>query len=124
MLREDTPRNYDRGKVNLEGKICRPNLTPQIITAKTANCQIRSELLQLKAVDPKKYIPAGAHMMNMSGPVDAAHDQGYITSSCYSPNLQCYIALGYLKFGKERKGEIMRLVSPHFIDPQGERLRA
>ena len=91
----------------------------------------------IKPVDPSDPVPAGAHLMNADGPVDAAHDQGYATSACYSPNLGHYIALGFLKNGSDRMGERMRLMSPltgvdveveivsaHFIDPDGDRLRA
>ncbi|SMX42552.1 sarcosine oxidase subunit alpha family protein [Octadecabacter ascidiaceicola] len=91
----------------------------------------------IKPVDPADPVPAGAHLMNADGPVDATHDQGYATSACYSPNLGHSIAIGFLKNGSERMGERMRLVSPltgveteveivsaHFIDPDGERLRA
>jgi sarcosine oxidase subunit alpha len=75
--------------------------------------------------------------MNKGSAVDAAHDQGYVTSACYSPNLGHHIALAFLKSGNTRIGEVIRLVSPltgidhdvevvsaHFIDPDGERLRA
>ena len=75
--------------------------------------------------------------MNADGPIDAAHDQGYVTSACYSPNLGHAIALGFLKDGANRIGDTMQLVSPltrvhvdvvitrpRFIDPEGERLRA
>jgi heterotetrameric sarcosine oxidase alpha subunit len=91
----------------------------------------------IKPVDPAASVPAGSHLMSLSGPVDAAHDQGYVTSACYSPCLGHAIALGFLKNGSERMGERMRLVSPltkveteveivspHFIDPEGGRLRA
>jgi sarcosine oxidase subunit alpha len=91
----------------------------------------------VKPVDPADKTPAGAHLMAATGPVDAAHDQGYVTSACYSPNLGHHIALAFLKDGANRMGERMRLVSPltdvnvmveicspHFIDPEGERLRA
>ncbi|PUB17520.1 sarcosine oxidase subunit alpha family protein [Yoonia sediminilitoris] len=91
----------------------------------------------IKPVDPAEKVPAGAHLMNAQGPVDAVHDQGYVTSACYSPNLGHHIALGFLKNGGNRIGEELRLVSPltgvetrveivspHFIDPEGERLRA
>ena len=90
----------------------------------------------IRPVNPADPVPAGAHLMNADGPVDAAHDQGYVTSACCSPNLGHAIALGFLKDGDTRLGEVMRLVSPlngfattveivsaHFIDPEGERLR-
>ena len=95
------------------------------------------KLVGFKPVDPQNKVPAGAHLMTKGTPSDAAHDQGYITSACYSPHLGCDIAIGYLKSGDTRYGEILRLVSPltgldhdvevtsaHFVDPEGERLRA
>ncbi|GAA6160919.1 sarcosine oxidase subunit alpha [Ruegeria sp. HU-ET01832] len=95
------------------------------------------KLVGLKPVNPEEKITAGGHLMNTNGPVDAAHDQGYVTSAAYSPNLNSNIGLGLLKRGDARMGEKMRLVSPltdltveveivsaHFIDPEGERLRA
>ncbi|MGB5864386.1 MAG: sarcosine oxidase subunit alpha family protein [Sulfitobacter sp.] len=94
-------------------------------------------LVGIRPLDRSDPVPAGAHLMQKDGPVDAAHDQGYVTSACYSPNLGHAIALGFLKDGANRLGEHMRLVSPltnvqvdveivsaHFIDPEGERLRA
>ena len=91
----------------------------------------------IRPVNRSQPVPAGAHLMKADGPVDAAHDQGYVTSSCYSPNLGHSIALAFLKDGANRLGERMRLVSPltgvnvdveivstHFFDPEGERLRA
>ena len=91
----------------------------------------------VKPVNPADKTPAGAHLMAATGTVDTAHDQGYVTSACYSPNLGHHIALAFLKDGANRMGERMRLVSPltdvnvmveicspHFIDPEGERLRA
>ncbi len=91
----------------------------------------------IKPLDLGDPVPAGAHLMNADGPVDAAHDQGYVTSACYSPNLGHAIGLAFIKDGSNRIGEKMRLVSPltgvdvaveivsaHFIDPKGERLRA
>ncbi|WP_297538230.1 sarcosine oxidase subunit alpha family protein [Roseovarius sp.] len=94
-------------------------------------------LVGLRPVDRSKPVPAGAHLMTKGSPVDAAHDQGYVTSACYSPNLGHSIALAFLKSGDTRMGEILRLVSPltgfdhevevvsaHFVDPEGERLRA
>ncbi len=94
-------------------------------------------LVGVKPVNAGDPVPAGAHLMNATGPVDAAHDQGYLTSSAYSPDMGHQIALGFVKDGSNRYGEVMRLVSPltgvetsveicsaHFVDPEGERLRA
>ena len=95
------------------------------------------KLVGLKPVDTAKTVPGGAHLITRGDPVDAAHDHGYVSSACYSPNLGCHIGLGFLKSGDARMGEILRLVSPltgedhevevvsaHFVDPEGERLRA
>ena len=94
------------------------------------------KLVGFKPVDPANPVPAGAHLINKGDPVDAAHDQGYLTSACFSPNLGHHIAIGFIKSGDTRLGEIVRLVSPltnvehdveivsaHFIDPEGDRLR-
>ncbi|KUJ80090.1 sarcosine oxidase subunit alpha family protein [Ruegeria profundi] len=94
-------------------------------------------LVGIKPVQPEDKITAGGHLMNADGPVDAANDQGYVTSAVYSPILNSNIGLGLVKNGAERLGEKMRLVSPltdltvevelvsaHFVDPEGERLRA
>ena len=95
------------------------------------------KLVGLKPVNPDHQVPAGAHLMTKGTKVTGANDQGYVTSACYSPNLGHHIALGFLKSGDTRIGEVIRLVSPlmgvehdvevvsaHFIDPEGDRLRA
>ncbi|WP_255731184.1 sarcosine oxidase subunit alpha family protein [Phaeobacter sp. B1627] len=91
----------------------------------------------IRPADRADQIPAGAHLMAATGPVDAAHDQGYVSSACYSPTLGHHIALAFLKNGANRLGETLRVVSPltgvelavevcspHFVDPEGDRLRA
>lgn len=91
----------------------------------------------IKPLDPTQKITAGGHLMNATGPIDAAHDQGYVTSAAYSPTLGTMIGLAFVKAGDTRHGEQMRLVSPvtkltvdveltspHFLDPEGDRLRA
>ncbi|SDX81133.1 sarcosine oxidase subunit alpha [Ruegeria halocynthiae] len=95
------------------------------------------KMVGIKPVNTGDQITAGGHLMGASGPVDAAHDQGYVTSAAFSPSLDSHIGLGFLKSGDTRLGEKMRLVSPltdltveveivsaHFVDPEGERLRA
>ncbi|WP_299554373.1 sarcosine oxidase subunit alpha family protein [uncultured Tateyamaria sp.] len=91
----------------------------------------------LRPVNTSDKITAGGHLMRAAGPVDAAHDQGYVTSAAFSPTLGCMIGLGFLKDGGNRHGETLRLVSPvtdlsvavevvsaHFVDPEGARVRA
>ncbi len=91
----------------------------------------------LRPVDETQPITAGGHLMRRGDAANAANDQGYVTSVAYSPCLGHSIGLGFLKGGGDRQGEIMQLVSPvtgtnveveivspHFIDPEGERLRA
>ncbi|MBQ4827355.1 sarcosine oxidase subunit alpha family protein [Leisingera sp. HS039] len=94
------------------------------------------KLVGFKPVNAADPVPAGSHLMNADGEVSAATDQGYITSAAYSPVLGCAIGIGFLKRGDARKGEVIRAVNPlegketrvevvsaHFVDPEGERLR-
>jgi sarcosine oxidase subunit alpha len=94
-------------------------------------------LVGLLPLDGAPALPAGAHLVPASGPVDAANDQGYVTSACFSPTLGHPIALAFLRDGARRLDETLRLVSPltgvearvqvthpHFVDPDGGRQRA
>ena len=93
-------------------------------------------MVGFKAINPKEKITNGAHFINMGDPKDAANDQGYMSSVAYSPELGQYVGLGFLKGGDKRKGEELmavdfvrnnhikvKVVSAHFVDPDGERLR-
>ncbi|UWQ91836.1 sarcosine oxidase subunit alpha family protein [Rhodobacteraceae bacterium M382] len=93
-------------------------------------------LVGFKPVNSTDKVLAGAHLMNATGEVNAKTDQGYITSAAHSPILGSSIGIGFLKNGGERKGEVIRAVNPlegkdiqvevvsaHFVDPEGERLR-
>ncbi|WP_146346797.1 sarcosine oxidase subunit alpha family protein [Falsiphaeobacter marinintestinus] len=97
-----------------------------------------ADALALVGLKPKGdgQIMTGSHLMAASGPVDAAHDQGYVTSAAYSPILESSIGLAFVKNGSNRLGETMRAVNPleggellvelvsaHFVDPEGGRLR-
>ena len=81
-------------------------------------------------------LTAGAHFLKPGDPEDMAHDQGWMTSVAYSPELGHSVGLGYLKRGHDRMGETLRafspvrdqdvmveVCSPHHIDPEGERQR-
>jgi heterotetrameric sarcosine oxidase alpha subunit len=94
-------------------------------------------LVGVKPVDPSHSLTAGSHFLANGAPATADHDGGWLTSVVHSPHLGHSIALGYLKNGSARMGERLRavnllagtevaveIVSPHFIDPEGERLRA
>ncbi len=93
-------------------------------------------LVGFKPVNETEAFVAGSHFVKPGAEVLAANDEGYMTSVCYSPILGHTIGLGLLKRGAERMGETIRAVSPltesdvevevvsaHFVDPEGERLR-
>jgi sarcosine oxidase subunit alpha len=93
-------------------------------------------LVGVKPVDLAGKLTAGSHFLEIGAAPVAANDGGWLTSKVYSPHLGCDIALGYLKGGDRKIGTRMRavnlvakteteveIVSPHFFDPEGERLR-
>jgi sarcosine oxidase subunit alpha len=93
-------------------------------------------LVGVKPVDPTGRLTAGSHFLAIGAAPVAANDGGWLTSKVYSPHIGCDIALGYLKAGDGKIGSRMRvvnllagadteveIVSPHFFDPEGERLR-
>jgi sarcosine oxidase subunit alpha len=82
-------------------------------------------------------ITAGAHLFNPGDRVHRETDQGYVTSVGYSPTLGGWLGLGFLRNGRARHGETVRLVDhlrgidlpctvhdPVFHDPEGRKLRA
>ena len=95
-------------------------------------------LVGVKPVDPNGKLTAGSHFLEIGAAKVIENDGGWLTSKVYSPHLGCDIALGYLKAGDQKIGRKMRavnllakppteteveIVSPHFFDPEGERLR-
>lgn len=87
-------------------------------------------------VNPKDTLVNGAHFMRAGDMETPENDQGHMSSVAWSPSLNSYIGLGFLKNGAERMGETLRavdymrtgsvdvkVVSAHFVDPDGERLR-
>jgi sarcosine oxidase subunit alpha len=92
----------------------------------------RRQLVGVAAVG-KEPIPVGAH------PIEQASGKlrsiGYVTTSCMSPELECPVALALVESGLNRHGEVLSfehfgrryegtVVSPCFLDPDGERLNA
>ncbi|SLN56866.1 Aminomethyltransferase [Roseovarius albus] len=93
-------------------------------------------LMGFRPVDHSLDVIAGSHFITKGDEANMANDQGWMTSTAWSPNLGHSIGLGFIKRGNERIGEVVRAVSPvhgkemeveivsaHFIDPEGERLR-
>jgi sarcosine oxidase subunit alpha len=93
-------------------------------------------LVGLKPVNGAMQVRAGSHLFTKGAEQNLSTDQGWVTSSCYSPHVGGYIALGYLVNGDTRQGEIIsaanplegqefdvEVVSAHFVDPEGVRLR-
>ncbi|SEK68128.1 sarcosine oxidase subunit alpha [Roseovarius nanhaiticus] len=95
------------------------------------------KLVGFRPVDRSVKLIAGSHFIAKGDEANMANDQGWMTSVAFSPSLGHSIGLGFIKSGDSRMGEIVRAVSPvhdtemeveivsaHFIDPEGERLRA
>jgi sarcosine oxidase subunit alpha len=89
----------------------------------------RQHVVGFKPLDARATIPVSTHVIG-----GAPHpSQGFVTSSCFSPTLNCVLALGLLNGGQTRHGEIVILwsegrswkavvTSPRFFDPRGDRL--
>jgi sarcosine oxidase subunit alpha len=94
-------------------------------------------LVGFRPVDRSVLLTGGAHFVQPGKSATTANDEGWMSSVAYSPELGHSIGLGFIKQGHERMGEIVlavdpirgrnievEIISPHFIDPEGERLRA
>ncbi|MCF8466415.1 MAG: sarcosine oxidase subunit alpha family protein [Sneathiella sp.] len=97
----------------------------------------RRQLAGLKPVEGDTPLKAGMLLFEGDGITPKGHGIGHVTSVTYSPELKRHIALALLAEGRERVGTLIRAVdnggatvidvkvcSPHFIDPEGERLHA
>ena len=93
-------------------------------------------LMGFRPVDRAQSMPAGAHLLSKGAPNTLAHDEGWLSSVAYSPELGHSIGLGFIQRGPDRIGEMVRavdllrnreveveIVPSIFIDPEGERLR-
>ena len=93
-------------------------------------------LMGFKPRDKSQILKAGCHFIKQDKKPSLNNDEGWLSSVAYSPSLECFIGIGFIKNGKDRIGEIIKavdplrngeveveIVSPHFIDPKGERLR-
>jgi heterotetrameric sarcosine oxidase alpha subunit len=96
----------------------------------------RWSLIGIECMELGKKLRGGS-ILFASGDKIEGHGRGYITSVTWSIELDKYIALGLFQGGLKHVGEEIvcafplkdeqvkaRIVSPHFIDPKGERLHA
>ncbi len=97
----------------------------------------RPRLVGVKPVDPATSFRTGAHILADGAAATLENDQGYVTSSAFSPSLGHTIGLAFIKNGAERIGEKVvvwnglrneytdaMICSPVFLDPQNEKLHA
>ena len=96
----------------------------------------REQLVGLRPVKNGDRLSAGAHIYDSGDEPTRPNNQGYTTSVCYSPNLGCDLALGFVKNGRARQGELIMVIDhlrklktlceithPVVFDPEGGRLR-
>jgi methylglutamate dehydrogenase subunit C len=96
----------------------------------------RWSLVGIECLELGKKLRGGSILFAAADKIEG-HGRGYITSVTWSIELDKYIALGLFQGGLKHVGEEIicafplkdeqvraRIVSPHFIDPKGERLNA
>ncbi|SHJ39806.1 sarcosine oxidase subunit alpha [Shimia gijangensis] len=96
----------------------------------------REQLVGLKPIGVVKQLTAGAHLFEKGADPVRVNEQGYTTSVGFSPTLETYLGLGFLRNGRARHGEEIQMVDhlrgittqcvvcdPVFIDPEGGRVR-
>ena len=131
---QTTAHNLGMGRMVSQKKDCIGNVLsqrPEMIREDAV------KLMGFRPVNRDDKLIAGSHFINRGDAATMDNDQGWMTSVAYSPALGHSIGLGFIKGGDQRKGEVVRAVNPlqggeieveivsaHFIDPEGERLRA
>ncbi|MCC0078668.1 MAG: sarcosine oxidase subunit alpha family protein [Rhodobacter sp.] len=96
----------------------------------------REQLVGLMPVNQGETLSAGAHLYNERDLATRENNQGYVTSVAPSPTLGCWLGLGFVKDGRSRMGQVIRLddglrghkvlveiCDPVFFDPEGGRMR-
>jgi len=96
----------------------------------------RQELVGLRPAGAAQGLMAGAHLFAEGAAPVRQNDEGYVTSSCYSPTLGSVLALGFLRHGRARHGErvvavdglrgqttVCEVTGPVAFDPDGGRMR-
>jgi heterotetrameric sarcosine oxidase alpha subunit len=94
----------------------------------------RLQLVAVKSLDGQK-IRGGSHLVS-GGRDSPGASQGHTTSTCFSPELECYVSLALLEGGFARQGErlfaanplrnshvAVEVVNHHMVDKDGGRMR-
>ncbi|VAW12973.1 Sarcosine oxidase alpha subunit [hydrothermal vent metagenome] len=128
-----TARDLGMGRMISRAKDCIGNVLSQ---RAEMNRDDAMALVGFQPVDHSESLSAGAHFVAPDKPAVTENSQGWMSSVAFSPSLGHSIGLGFIAGGQDRLGEVVRavdsvrdkdievkIVSPHFIDPEGERLR-
>jgi sarcosine oxidase subunit alpha len=96
----------------------------------------RPRLVGLRSVDPKVPIATGSILVTDANTEVGVNSEGWVSSMTYSPELNSFIALGFLRNGPNRYGEVIyaaypvkrrtvavEVVSNHFVDLQNQRVK-
>ncbi len=96
----------------------------------------REQLVGLRPIQSGQELTAGAFLFSPEAEATRVNAQGYTTSVGFSPTLDCWLALGFLRDGRARHGETVRVVDhlrkletlcevtgPVVYDPEGGLLR-
>ena len=99
------------------------------------NAEDRMQLVGVMPLDPATSFRSGSHILAKDAAATLENDQGYVTSSCYSPHIGSTIGLALVRRGSQRHGEEVmiwnglraeftpgRLCDPVFFDPANEKL--
>ena len=97
----------------------------------------REKIVGVIPLDKKTMIPEGSHIVSDSNATLPNPKLGHISASCWSVEYNNPFSLAILKDGKKKIGEKLFAVSPlrnknieveivssHYVDPKGERVRS
>ncbi|KQM31015.1 sarcosine oxidase subunit alpha [Rhizobium sp. Leaf68] len=97
----------------------------------------RPNLVGVVPIDKNHSFRTGSHILAKDAAATLENDQGYVTSSAFSPHIGSTIGLALVKQGSHRHGEEVvvwngirneytaaRLCDPVFLDPKNEKLHA
>ena len=100
------------------------------------NRQAVLKLVGFSPTNKMQSLVAGSHFISKGKPAKLENDEGWMSSVAFSPMLNKSIGLGFIKAGDQRFGERVdavnllnkevievEITSPHFFDPEGDRLR-